>query len=74
MSQEARRRDRLAGLFALGVVLFNPPVLWLFADATLAGWPLLFVYLFCAWGILTALIALTVERRRIRSTRPIEED
>jgi hypothetical protein len=67
MPQEARRRDRLVGLFALGVILFNPPVLWLFADATLLGWPLLFVYLFCAWGAFTAMIALTVERRRMRS-------
>jgi hypothetical protein len=74
MSREARRRDRLVGLFALGVVVFNPPVLWLFSDATLLGWPLLFVYLFGAWGALTAMIALTVERRRLRSTRPLEED
>jgi signal transduction histidine kinase len=58
MPREARRRDRLLGLFALGVVLFNPLVLWLFADATLFGWPLLFVYLFCAWGVFTVMIAL----------------
>jgi hypothetical protein len=63
MPQEARRRDRLVGLFALGLVLFNPPVLWLFAGATLFGWPRLFVYLFCAWAALTAMVALTVERR-----------
>jgi hypothetical protein len=63
MPQEARRRDRLVGLFALGVVLFNPPMLWIFARSTLFGWPLLFVYLFCAWAALTAMIALTVERR-----------
>jgi hypothetical protein len=67
MPQEARRRDRLVGLFALGFVLFNPPVLRLFAGATLFGWPLLFVYLFCAWAAFTAMVALTVERRRIRS-------
>jgi len=72
MPQEARRRDRLVGLFALGVVLFNPPVLRLFAGATLFGWPLLFVYLFCAWVALTAMVALTVERRRRRS--PVEKD
>jgi hypothetical protein len=67
MPQEARRRDRLVGLFALGFVLFNPPVLRLFAGATLFGWPLLFVYLFCAWAALTAMVAFTVERRRMRS-------
>ncbi len=72
MPQEARRKDRLVGLFALGLVLFNPPVLWLFAGATLFGWPLLFVYLFCAWAALTAMVALTVERRKMRS--PLKED
>ena len=66
MPREARRRDRLVGLFALGLVLFNPPLLQLFAGATLAGWPLLFVYLFCAWAALTAMVALTVERKRMR--------
>jgi hypothetical protein len=73
MSREARRRDRLVGLFALGIVLFNPPLLWLFADGALLGWPLPFVYLFCAWGILTGFIALTVEKRS-RSMRAFEED
>lgn len=72
MPQEARRKDRLVGLFALGLVLFNPPVLWLFAGATVFGWPLLFVYLFCAWVALTAMVALTVERRKMRS--PLKED
>lgn len=72
MPQEARRKDRLVGLFALGLVLFNPPVLQLFAGATLFGWPLLFVYLFCAWVALTAMVALTVERRKMRS--PLKED
>jgi hypothetical protein len=63
MPREARRRDRLVGLFALGVVVFNPPVLWLFAGGTVFGWPRLFVFLFCAWAALTTLIALTVEGR-----------
>jgi hypothetical protein len=63
MLRETRRRDRLVGLFALGLVLFSPPTLWLFAGATLFGWPLLFVYLFCAWAALVAMIALTVERK-----------
>jgi hypothetical protein len=67
MPQEARRRDRLVGLFALGLVLFNPPALWLFAGAALSDWPLLFVYLFCAWAALIAMVALTVERRAMRS-------
>jgi len=74
MPREARRKDRLVGLFALGLLLFNPPTLWLFAGTTLFGWPLLFVYLFCAWGAVTAMIALTVERKRMPWKRPAEED
>ncbi len=69
MPREVRRRDRLVALFALGVALFNPPVLWLFTGATVFGWPLLFVYLFCVWGVVTALIALTVERKGSWSNR-----
>jgi hypothetical protein len=71
MPREARRRDRLVGLFALGLVVFNPPVLLLFAGGTLFGWPLLFLYLFCAWAMLIAMVALTVERGRMRP--PFEE-
>ena len=80
MPQEACRRDRLVGLFALGLIQrhdprwepsavvplagFNPPTLWIFASSIMFGWPFLFVYLFCAWAALTAMIALTIERRR----------
>jgi hypothetical protein len=65
MPREARRRDRLAALFVVAVILFNPPVLWLFAGQTLFDWPLLFIYLFCAWGVVVALIALTIEHKRM---------
>jgi hypothetical protein len=41
-------------------------MLWMFGRSTLFGWPLLFVYLFCAWAALTGMIALTVERNRTR--------
>src|SRR5262250_1981067 len=40
--------------------------MWMFGRSTLFGWPFLFVYLFCAWAALTAMIALTVERKRTR--------
>jgi hypothetical protein len=63
MSREGRNRDRLVGLFALGVILLNPPIISLFADATFFGWPLLYVYLFCTWSALIAAIALAVEGR-----------
>jgi hypothetical protein len=73
MPEEARRRDQLAGIFALGVALFNPPLLDLFSGGTVVGWPLLYVYLFAAWGLVIAITALVVGRRRRRSD-PYESD
>lgn len=54
----AGRGERLAGVFLLGLVLFNPPVLTIFGQGgNLAGVPLLFFYLFAAWAALIALMA-----------------
>jgi hypothetical protein len=63
MTEERRQRDRLIGLFVLGVVLLNPPILSLFGGATVFGWPLLYVYLFAVWAGLIATVAVVVERR-----------
>ena len=61
MLRRTARRDRLIGLFVLGVVLFNPPILNLFGG-TIFGWPALYVYLFAAWALLIAGIAFVNER------------
>lgn len=61
MLRRTARRDRLVGLFLLGLILFNPPVLNLFRG-TVYGWPVLYVYLFGAWGAMIGLLALVVER------------
>ena len=66
MTEERRQRDRLIGLFVLGVVLFNPPILNLFGGATVLGWPLLYVYLFAVWAGLIAAVAIVIERRSRR--------
>ena len=56
--------QRLAALFLLGVLLFNYPLLQLFArDGLVLGIPLLYCYVFCAWALLIGLIALVVERQ-----------
>jgi hypothetical protein len=70
MPDEARRRDQLVGVFVLGLVLFNPPILNLFALGTFFGWPLLYVYLFAAWAVVIAIVALLVERRRPLRAEP----
>jgi hypothetical protein len=66
MPEEARRRDQLIGLFALGLILFNPPLLNLFSGGTFLGWPLLYAYLFIAWAIVIAIVGIVVTRRRRR--------
>ena len=66
MPGSGQRRERLAALFFLGVVLFNPPLLELFdggADSTVFGVPLLYAYLFFAWAVVIALIAAAIDRR-----------
>jgi hypothetical protein len=50
-------------LFALGCVLFSVTALGMFSGETeIFGVPLLYAYLFGAWGLLIALMALVVER------------
>lgn len=58
-------QQKLVGIFLLGVVLFNYPVLALFNKAASAlGIPVVYAYIFLAWGALIALTAWIVERRR----------
>jgi hypothetical protein len=57
--------QRLAALFLLGCLLFNYPLLQLFArEGAVFGIPLLYCYVFGAWAALIGLMALVVERRR----------
>ena len=62
---EARAKGpRLVALFLAGVLLFNYPLLALFDRAATAfGIPVLYVYIFGAWALLIALLALVVERK-----------
>lgn len=64
MKKPKLKAQRLAALFALGCLLFNFPLLALFnRSETVAGLPLLFVYVYAAWGLLIALLALVIERK-----------
>ena len=63
MPKSSRKGQRLVGLFLLGCLLFNYPLLALFnARATVFGIPLLYAYLFAAWALLIALVAVIMER------------
>ena len=63
MAKPGRRGERLAGLFLLGCLLFNFPLLGLFnVQATVLGVPVVYAYLFGAWALLIALVAVIMER------------
>lgn len=59
MSIESKRTSRLIGLFLLGYLLFNHPLISLFNHPSLLwGIPLLYAYLFGAWTLIIILMAL----------------
>jgi hypothetical protein len=63
MKTKGARAARLAFLFMLGVLLFNYPLLALFnVQGSVFGIPMLYAYIFLAWGMLIALVALVMER------------
>lgn len=63
MLRPNRTHERLVALFLLGVLLFTPPVLALFNNATrVLGLPALYLYLFAAWAAVIGLAALAAER------------
>jgi acetyl-CoA carboxylase carboxyltransferase component len=54
--------QRFVALCALGMLLFNYPILTLFnVPGTLFGVPVLYAYLFIAWAALIALMAYLAE-------------
>ena len=60
---QSRLRERLIALFLLGTALFSPPLLFLFdKPIRVIGLPILYLYLFLAWGMLIALVALAGKR------------
>jgi len=64
MPDTEAKGQRLIALFILGCLLFNYPVLSLFNVAAEAfGVPVLYAYIFAAWALLVALMALAAERR-----------
>jgi hypothetical protein len=63
MVRQGLTGERLLALFLLGLVLLLPPLIGVFDKPVLIGGiPLLYLYLFIAWGGLIASTALVVER------------
>ena len=64
MIRPSIKGQRLVALFLLGLLLFNYPLLNLFATPThVFGVPVLYVYVFAVWALLIALMAFVVEKR-----------
>jgi hypothetical protein len=65
MGSRGTTGERLIALFILACALFNYPLLWLFnVPGTLFGIPVLYVYVFVAWGTVIGLLAWIMERHR----------
>jgi len=65
MNQPDDKSQRLVGVFLLGTLLFNFPLLALFnRTASILGVPLLYAYIFASWALVIGLLALVVERSR----------
>jgi hypothetical protein len=63
MIRSSLKGQRLVALFLLGCLLFNYPIFSLFAGSgELDGVPLLYLYVFFAWALLIAVMAVVVER------------
>ena len=62
MSDFESRSQRFVALCALGVLLFNYPILALFnVPGTVFGVPVLYAYIFIVWAALIALMAMLAE-------------
>jgi hypothetical protein len=63
MSRPGLTNERLVALFLLGVLLFTPPLLWVFnSPDRILGLPRLYLYLFAAWTLLIVLVMIVIER------------
>ena len=70
MTRDNINGRRLVGLFLLGMLLFNFPLLYLFNRPVLAlGIPVLYLYLFAAWSLIIILM-LIISRSKPDTTFP----
>ncbi|MBM3359197.1 MAG: hypothetical protein FJY54_15900 [Betaproteobacteria bacterium] len=62
MGKHDVNHQHLIALFVLGLVLFNYPLLSLFnVPGTVLGIPVLYLYVFAAWGAVIGLLAWIIE-------------
>ncbi|MFN3869098.1 MAG: hypothetical protein ACK4MF_08540 [Hyphomicrobiaceae bacterium] len=61
-----RRPERTLAVALIAIVAFNQPLLRLFdqgAQSTIAGLPVIYVYLFSTWALVIALLAAAIEAK-----------
>ena len=74
MTRDKMNARRLVGLFLLGALIFNFPLLSLFNRPILIlGIPALYLYLFAAWS-LTILVMLILSRTKPDQPLPDRDD
>jgi hypothetical protein len=62
MNELQTKGQRFVALCMLGLLLFNYPILALFnLSGTVFGVPVLYAYLFVAWAVLIALMAIVAK-------------
>jgi len=62
MKDAGQKSRRLVGIFLLGMVLANYPILSLFnLDRLFIGIPLLYLYMFSLWTVIIFLIILVIK-------------
>jgi hypothetical protein len=71
MINESIKNKRLAGLFLLGCVVFNYPLLSLFnLKRMLYGLPLFYLYVFAAWSLMIILLIIITHRSSSKDKPP----
>ena len=69
MNSRNRKGMKLVGVFFLGCIFFNYPIMSLFnGDAFVYGLPLFFVCLFSGWAVIIFLIFVIVETGRKKTS------
>jgi hypothetical protein len=70
MTNDGSKNKRLVGLFLLGCVLFNYPLLSLFnLKHLLYGLPLFYLYIFSVWSAMIILL-IAITHRSGRQKKP----
>jgi len=74
MTGDSTKNNRLVGLFLLGCVLFNYPVLSLFSiKKTLLDIPLFYLYIFTVWSGLIILLIIATQRSVVSDKPPAKK-